>query len=139
MDTKPFRITVFGKTGCEKCKVLNKRLDDLLAKPGWEEFEKAYCDVETEDGLVAFARAECVNPNRIPAAVVSRLNPETGRYDFVANPAPGAADPVLKKSKLYSLLGLQTDYSESGQGLITPKMLTALLEQARAMENVRTA
>ena len=131
MNGKTFQVMVFGKTGCEKCKVLNKRLDDLLVRPEWADFEKTYCDVETEDGLVQFCRTECVNPNRIPAVVVARWNAENSRHERIGNAHPETADPVLKKSKLYTYLGLQTDYSVTGQGLITPKMLTSLLEEAR--------
>ncbi|MFA4945630.1 MAG: hypothetical protein WC789_13140 [Lentisphaeria bacterium] len=128
--SKPFRITVFGKAGCEKCKQLNRRLDELLAKPEWGDFEKAYRDVETIDGLVAFSQMECLNPNRIPAAVVLART-AAGGYEPLPNPQPGAADAALKNSKLYTLLGIQTDYA--GTGTITPPMLTSLLRQARAL------
>ena len=30
---KHYRILVFGKPGCTKCKQLNQRLDELLALP----------------------------------------------------------------------------------------------------------
>lgn len=136
MSGKTFQVMVFGKTGCEKCKVLNKRLDDLLVKAEWADFEKSYCDVETEDGLVQFCRSECVNPNRVPAAVVARWNAGNGRYERIGNAHPETPDPVLKKSKLYTYLGIQTDYSENGQGLITPKMLTSLLDEARRTASV---
>ena len=62
-----YQIRVFGKQGCDKCHTLNQRLDKLLAKEEYGAFEKLYCDVETIDGLVAFAEAECINPARIPA------------------------------------------------------------------------
>ncbi len=131
---KKFQLTVFGKAGCEKCKVLNARLDALLEKPEWgTDFDKAYCDVETEAGLVAFAKAECISPNRIPAVLVSKLNEASGAYQPLANPAPGAADAVLKKAKLYQYLGMQTDYTDEGKGLITPKMIASLLEEARKL------
>ena len=124
MNHKAFRVLVFGKTGCEKCKVLNKRLDDLLGKPEWADFEKQYCDVETEDGLVAFCRAECVNPNRIPALVVARVHPENGGHEYLPNPEPGT-----EKGLLYSVLGIQTDYS--GSGVIPPKLIASVLAKAR--------
>ena len=128
---KPYRVLVFGKAGCDKCKMLNKRLDALLAKPEWQDFEKLYCDLETEDGLVPFCQAECVNPSRVPAIVVKRQDEQTGKYLKLRNPQPGSQDSVCKKSKLYTYLGLQTDYSGSGKGLITPDMLTHLLSEAR--------
>ena len=129
---KHYRILVFGKPGCAKCKQLNQRLDDLLAQPEWAEFEKCYHDLSTADGLVAFCRAECLNPQRVPAFVVTRFNEAVNTYDYVPNRAPGAADPVCKASRLYQVVGLQTDYTEAGRGLLSPPMLTAILQEARA-------
>jgi len=131
MNGKDFLVTVFGKAGCDKCKTMNKRIDDLLVKPEWQDFEKSYHDLETEDGLVAYCRTECINTTRIPAVVISKRNPQTGKYEFLANPQPDRFDPVLKRTQLYSWIGLQTDYSEQGQGVVSPKMLTTLLEEAR--------
>jgi hypothetical protein len=129
----PFRVQVFGKAGCDKCKVLNRRLDTLLADSQWQDFEKVYFDVETEDGLVAFCRAECINPQRIPAFVVQRRESadEGDRCCYVPNPNPGAEDKVCKDAGLYTWLGLQTDYAGPGGGVITPKMIKAVLSRAR--------
>ena len=129
MSTK-YRIVVFGKTGCDKCKLLNRRLDTLLADEAWKGFEKAYCDVETEDGLVAFSRSECVNPQRIPALMVTRLNEQTGTYEPMPRRTPGEPDPACGSARLYQYVGLQTDYSEAGKGLISPKMIGTVLEEA---------
>ena len=130
--TSPYRVMVFGKKGCDKCGVLNQRLDRLLIKEEWKDFEKFYCDVETEEGMVQFCEAECVNPQRIPALLVTRLNEKTGEYRPVPNPKPGEKDAVCRGSKLYPYLGLQTDYSDDGAGIITPKMIQAVLSQAQA-------
>ena len=128
---KPFRVMVFGKTGCEKCKVLNRRLDRLFAEEQWQDFEKQYCDVETEDGLIAFCRAQCVNPSRIPALLVTQYT-DAGGYVPVQNLSAGTTDPVCGRSHLYQYVGLQTDYSEVGSGLITPEMIEAVLNEAHA-------
>jgi hypothetical protein len=80
--------------------------------------------------VVAFAEAEAMNPQRIPAMLVMRMNEASGDYEPVPNPAPGTPHPVLKGSALYAFVGLQTDYTESGKGLITPKMISACLEAA---------
>ncbi len=129
---KPYKIKVFGKEGCAKCKTLSQRLDKLLAGEDWADFEKEYCDVESVDGLVAFASAECINPQRIPAMLVTRKHEETGRYDPVPTRNPQPTDEVCGKSKLYQYVGLQTDYTDTGKGIISPKMITAVLEEARA-------
>jgi hypothetical protein len=121
---------VFGKTGCDKCGVLNQRVDKLLARDEWKEFEKLYCDVESEEGIVKFCEAECINPQRLPALLVTRQNSENGEYEPLSNPQPGSQDPVCKNARLYQYLGLQTDYQAGGT--LTPQMITTILTEARA-------
>jgi len=128
---KPFRILVFGKAGCDKCRTLNKRLDDLLEREEWADFEKSACDVETAEGLVAFCKTECVNPQRIPAFVVQRRVGEDDRYVSIERPKPGISDPVCGSAALHHRIGLQTDYSEAGRGVLSPKMIQAALTEAR--------
>lgn len=127
-----YQIRVFGKQGCDKCHTLNQRLDKLLGKDEYTDFEKCYCDVETVDGLVAFAEAECINPSRIPAMLVNRWDEEAGEFMPVSARTPGAPDKVCKKSKLYQYVGLQTDYSDVGKGVISPKMIQVVLAEARS-------
>ena len=124
-----YQIRIFGKEGCDKCHTLNQRLDKLLAKDGYNAFEKMYCDVETIDGLVAFSEAECINPSRIPAMLVTAWNDEIEEYQPVPVITPGTPDPVCKKAKLYQYLGLQTDYSATGKGVISPKMIQSILAE----------
>jgi len=128
--SKPYRIQVFGKQGCTKCKTLNQRLDKLLDGEKWIDFEKEYLDVETVDGLVAFASAECINPQRIPAMLVARKQEETGTFRPLPARKPGSHDKICGKSKLYQYVGLQTDYSDEGKGIISPQMITAVLTEA---------
>ncbi len=126
----PLTVHVFGKPGCAKCAMLNRRLDKMLAEaPQYARFRKEYHNVLEENGLVEFCKTECLNPSRIPAMVVG-VQDETGKIRYLANPAPDAADPVCKHSRLYQFLGLQTDYSEEGKGLITPEMIQAILNEA---------
>lgn len=127
---KSYRILVFGKEGCDKCKALNKRLDDLLETEPWTAFEKEYVDVMSEEGLVAFSKQECLNPQRIPAFVVAHKKDGAEDFEPVPNRKIGVQDAVCKDSRLYHHLGLQTDYTEAGKGLITPKMITAVLQEA---------
>ncbi len=132
---KTYQIWVFGKKGCDKCAVLNQRIDKLLGDERWQAFEKRQWDVETEEGLVAFCEMECVNPQRIPAFVVTRLNRATGGYEPVpaSARAEGASATACGGSALlYSYLGMQTDYSRAGGGVISPGMIAALLRQACA-------
>ncbi|NLG13376.1 MAG: hypothetical protein GX561_04125 [Lentisphaerae bacterium] len=115
-------VHVFGKEGCAKCTMLNRRLDDLLSKEPYKgKFVKQYDDLRSEDGLRNFCLAQCVNPNRIPAMVVANLD---GSY--IENPNPGAADEICGNSRLYQYLGIQTDYT--GKGIITPEMIRSILD-----------
>ncbi len=126
---KRFRVLVFGKSGCDKCAVLNQRLDKVLAKKAWSEFEKVSYDGESLDGLVTFCQAECLNPQRIPAMLVMRKGAGDA-YEPLPNPAPDKKDAVCGNSRLYQYVGLQTDYTAAGKGLITPKMIESVLQQA---------
>lgn len=125
-----YRIDLFGKTGCAKCKVLGQRLDKLLEKDEWKDVEKKYYDVETEEGIITFCEAECVNPQRIPAIMLKKRDEVTGEYIPVINLMPGREDEVCGSSRLYQYVGLQTDYSSEGKGVISPKMITTILEEA---------
>ncbi|MDF7801919.1 hypothetical protein P4C99_20755 [Pontiellaceae bacterium B1224] len=126
-----YQIKVFGKEGCDKCHTLNQRLDKILTKNEYADFKKLYCDVETIDGLVAFAEAECINPSRIPAMLVTEWDAEENDFLPVSTKVPGAKDSVCKKAKLYQYVGLQTDYSDAGKGVISPKMIQSVLAEAQ--------
>ena len=105
--SKQYIVHVFGKEGCAKCTMLNRRLDTLLASDKYKDkFVKQYDNVFTEEGLVYFCLAQCVNPNRIPAMMIADTE---GNY--IENPTPGAPDEICGRSKLYQYLGIQTDYS----------------------------
>jgi hypothetical protein len=127
-----YQIQVFGKKSCDKCHTLNQRLDKLLSKEEYHDVEKLYCDVETIEGLVAFAEAECINPSRIPAMLVTKWNEDEEEYVPVETKNPGAEDNVCKKARLYQFVGLQTDYSNAGKGIISPKMIQSVLAEALA-------
>jgi hypothetical protein len=129
---KPFQIRVFGKAGCDKCRTLEQRLDRMLECEEWAAFERAYRDLLTEEGLVDFCEADGINPQRIPALLVCRWNAERGDYEPVANPNPGAPDPDCGRARLYAHVGLQTDYSAEGGGVVSPKMIAAVLRAAVA-------
>lgn len=130
---KTYQIHVFGKPACDKCHTLNGRLDDLLQAAEWADFEKVYHDLETESGLVEFCEAECLNPQRVPGFYISKADPATGAHAPLPNPNPGSSEGPGGSSALYTWLGLQTDYSSVGRGVITPRMIEAVLRQAKAL------
>ena len=131
--SKSYQVHVFGKPGCDKCHTLNGRLDDLLKQAEWADVEKIYHDLETESGLVEFCEAECLNPQRVPGFYVSKANSDTGEQEPIPNPNPGASDAPGGSSALYTWVGLQTDYSPAGRGVIPPKMIEATLRRAKSL------
>ena len=123
-------VNVFGKPGCAKCAMLNRRLDKMLAEdPRYARFHKEYHNVLSAEGLVEFCKRECLNPSRIPAMVISCADSE-GKSHYLVNPDPDAFDSVCRHSKLYQFLGVQTDYSEEGKGIISPEMIKSILDEA---------
>lgn len=129
MSKSPYVVHVFGKPGCAKCAMLNRRLDALLETDAYkDDFVKKYNDLTTEDGLVNFCLVQCVNPNRVPAMVVADADGK-----FLDNPEPGCEDTVCGRSRLYQYLGIQTDYSAEGKGVITPEMIEKILATAKGI------
>lgn len=117
-------VHVFGKTGCAKCAVLQKRLDSILGDPKYQgKFVKEYDNVLTEEGLVKFCRVQCVNPNKIPAMVIGF---EDGSYM--------EGDLKTKTPYTYRYLGIQTDYSDVGKGVLTPEQIREILDEALEKE-----
>ena len=125
-----YEIRIFGKDGCDKCDTLKGRIERMLKQDEWRDFDWSYFNVETEDGLVEFCEAECVNPQRIPALLVGARD-ENGAFCPIPVQKPAASDDVCGKSRLFQYLGLQTDYTAAGKGVLSPKMIKSVLEEAR--------
>ncbi len=124
--SKSIRIHVFGKENCEKCKILNRRIDRLVKKKG-ELFNKVYHDVETVEGLVRFAQTECMNPQRIPGFLFGIWDSEQKQEYMI----PQDSDANLSDcSILANYLGMQTDYSGPGKGVIPPEQIEYLFDKA---------
>ncbi|MBP5460430.1 MAG: hypothetical protein J6Y62_09790 [Clostridia bacterium] len=112
-------IHVFGKEGCAKCALLKSRLNGILQQEPYKgKFVMEYTDVLKEDDLVRFCRAQCVNPSKIPAML---LADENGFMDGgCRTDAP----------RTYQYLGVQTDYSEKGKGILPPDLIKSVLDEA---------
>ena len=120
---------VYGKHGCKKCELLKSRLQKLLEKDEYKDISMNYSDVLTLDGIVAFCKVKCLNPNRIPALVM-----ET-EQDGVIKPVPSAhrkslESQVFGAGVVYSYIGVQTDY-DNGGGVISPAMIESVLTEAK--------
>lgn len=116
---------VFGKEGCAKCAALKRRIGALLEQPEYGEcFDMQYHDVLTLDGIVDFCNAACLNPNRIPALLISR----NGKYiPSMRHRNPSVED--YNPSVTYQWLGIQTDYDHGG--VITPDTIKSILDEAK--------
>jgi hypothetical protein len=120
---------VIGHTGCKKCEMLNRRLDALLEKePYKSSFAKVYHDTEDprwmkekELALMFFCKCQCINPNRIPALIIT-----DERGEFLSR------DGKPKNSnQLYQFIGIQTDYTDGG-GILPPEIIKETLDEAMA-------
>jgi hypothetical protein len=121
-----YSVLVFGKKDCDKCKVLNKRLDTVLKDAEYGNFTKQYYDVTQIDGLVQFSRSEVLNPQRIPAFLVLRKN-EEGEFERIPQTfEEGFGEDG--KFRFPTFVGLQTDYSDGG--LIRPDDIREVLQEA---------
>jgi hypothetical protein len=107
--------------------LLNRRLDAILREePYRSRFVKAYHDTENPRGmaekeaaLVFFCRCQCINPNRIPALVITDENGE-----FLER-----RGKPTNANQLYQYIGIQTDYSDGG-GVLTPERIRETLDEA---------
>ena len=124
---KRFQVTVFGKQGCDKCKVLKNRLEKILAEKTYADFEIVYYDLGTVDGLVWFCQCEVLNPQRLPSFMIFEKEDRSGTITL---------KPLVRLEKisgstgehLNTFVGLETDYTSTGT--LTPKMIRRVLDAA---------
>lgn len=116
---------VFGKEGCSKCALLKRRLAALLERPEYSGIEMRYHDVLTLDGVVDFCKADCLNPNRIPALLMSVV--DDGGHERYLSAPPCDAD--FAESATCGHVGTQTDY-DNGGGVIPPPVIQGILDKA---------
>ena len=121
-----YQVRIFGKKGCPKCKVLNKRMDKVLKKQEWEHFEKTYFDITTVEGLVNFGKAESLNGQRIPSFFVCTLDEDGEPHRIKQTFAEGFDENGLFRFPTY--VGLETDYSNGG--VITPSDIECVFQEA---------
>jgi hypothetical protein len=124
---KKYKVIVFGKKDCEKCKALNHKIDELLKLDEYKDFEKQLIDVMSEDGLIMFCDFDCLNAQRIPSFLI--LKKDDKQYITIKNDYYDT-DEICKGYMTYQYLGLQTDYSNN-DGKITSKMIENVFSLAR--------
>ena len=99
-----------------------------MSRSEYSDVKMEYHDVLTEDGVVEFCKAGCLNPNRIPALLMAKDG------EYIRNPLSFDSNnkDVYKASCTYSWIGIQTDYV-SGGGLITPAMIKETVDKAKEL------
>ena len=128
---KRFQVTVFGKQGCDKCKVLKNRLEKILAEKTYADFEIVYYDLGTVDGLVWFCQCEMLNPQRLPSFMIFEKEDRSGTTTMKPLSHPeGSSGPAGED--LNTFVGLETDYTSTGT--LTPKMIRRVLDAALKLQ-----
>lgn len=131
-----YKIIVFGKDDCPKCKSLFRRLKKLLSrKPDFRFFKgPEYVGIDTERGLVEFCKLECINTSQIPAFIVYKRDQDLDKWIPVGRTVNQKyAD--YNDNIIYLYSGLQTDYSDKGKGVITEGMIKEELMRVVMQEN----
>lgn len=77
---------------------------------------------------MAFAQRECLNPQRIPSFIVEKKVAGSDTFEAIHNPEHSHTTTGLRPLRF---IGIQTDYSEAGKGIIPPAAVIEILKQAR--------
>jgi hypothetical protein len=118
--SKKYQVKVFGQSNCDKCRAMNHKIDELLKKDEYKDFEKQYVDVMSDDGLVTFCDLECLSPQKIPSFVVMELQGK--EWTPIKRQDENVTDEICGNLLTYQHVGIQTDYSQNN-GKITSKMI----------------
>ena len=131
---KRFEVAVFGKKGCSKCELLQKRVSKILAEKNFDDFEMVYYDLGTEEGLVRFSQCEVLNIQRIPSFAILHKGLINGRCDIRPVICLKKVS-VLDNEETETFIGIETDYSTDG--VIAPKTIRQTLEMVMQNEAVK--
>ena len=130
---KRFQVAVFGKQGCDKCRLLKNRLDKILAGKIYADFEMIYYDLGTVEGLVRFCQCEMLSPQRLPSFMVFEKEDRPGTTALrQLTCREEMSDPVDKDLDIF--MGLETDYTSTGT--LKPKMILRILDAAVKRQEV---
>jgi len=114
---KPYLVVIYGKDGCGKCADLRQDVALVLEDQtlsAW--FDADYQNLSTAEGMVAYALAETINGQRLPAIQIMQYDAERKAYVKIHDPVNG-------------YLQLQTGYAPI-EMLISKTDVTALLNKA---------
>lgn len=128
-NEKKYQIALFGKTNCDKCSALKKRVSKLLENNDkYSDFYLEYFNISTLDGLCEYANAETINGQRIPGIQIRKYSENNSKYEKVSDPR----DEQMIDGKLFVpvYLQLETDYSDAKRSVIKNESVKALMDLA---------
>ncbi len=107
---KKYLLVVYGKDGCPHCVELQRKVKEVL-KNYSDAFSVDIQNLSTKNGLIAYAKAETVNGQRIPALQIFKYNEDACVYEKIVD----KRDELFNKqggSCFYpTYLQLETDYA----------------------------
>ncbi len=130
---KKYLVVIYGKNGCEKCVRLKKEVSQILEEDNsLNDFDMDYQNLSTIEGMQAYALAETVNGQRIPALQVMKYS--ENKKSYVKIPYPGNGKDSDAKPFLY-YLQLETGYSADEAG-IDPERIKKIMSMAQSSSMV---
>lgn len=125
-DKKLYVIVIYGKDGCTLCTRLKAEVNELLARQACEQFDLHYQNLSTQEGMVAYAKAETVNGQRLPALQILKYDPARQAYRKIRDLRPECP----QTGWVPTYLQLQTDYQRE-QPAIQPQEVEELMDLAQ--------
>ena len=117
-NTSPYLIVIYGKQGCDMCARLRDQVSLMLDEENLEgEFDLDYQDLSTTEGMMAYARSETVNGQRIPALQVMKYDNSRNAYIKIRDSRPETYNEETGQLYVPVYLQLQTDYSSSSPAI----------------------
>ncbi len=107
-----FLVVVYGKDGCPRCDKLKRDVQEVLSESDHgHRFAMNYENLSTIQGMRAYALAETVNGQRIPALQVMKYSAAREAYEKIPQVGKimGKEGTSCKNQPFY--LQLETDYS----------------------------
>ncbi|MCK5849089.1 MAG: hypothetical protein KAH01_07845 [Caldisericia bacterium] len=128
-NNKKFLIVIFGKDRCPHCDILHKNVMNILDETQNEDFSLDFQNLSRREGLVAFAKAETINGQRIPALQIMKFNKDEDSYKKIVDTRKEGF--VEEKSEFFypTYLQLQTDYANNKD--ITKEEILGIMDLAR--------
>jgi glutaredoxin len=110
MNTPKYMLVIYGKDNCPHCKELQKTIWEILHA----EHKDFFADVQslsTRKGLVAYAKAETINGQRIPALQIMKWNETTKNYEKIHDQRSPVYNEQSGIEHFPTYLQLETDYA----------------------------